>query len=147
MRDFYSKSCSTTRMASRLVAALLTIGSLALHPAMAQSQAEGGYSYQDEVKVEQTCKEWQKVRRCADAQGEVKLECVSKGPFAKLWSMLRGRSQDDEVRVEVVRKAPEGTAASAKTADGQAQISSTEGAQTKKVMVKKGELPACGGDQ
>lgn len=146
MRDPRSTSRSIARPAPWLVAALLTLGPLALHPALAQTQPEGGYSYQDEVKLEQTCKEWQKVRRCADAQGEVKLECVSKSPFAKLWSMLRGRSQDDEVRVEVVRKAPEGMAASAKAVEGQAQVSATGEARTKRV-VRKGELPACGGDR
>ena len=139
---------STGRTARRLTTALLATAALALLPAAARAEAPAtGYSYAEEYKVERTCKDWERVRRCADATGQVQYECASKGPFAKFWASLRGRSQDDEVRVKVIRKAPEGSTASTgeeETAPVQKQASATQESHTKRVVVvNKGALPAC----
>ena len=102
------------------------------------------------MRFEQTCEDWQKVRRCASASGELRYECVARSPLAKLWSMLRDRPEDDEVRVEVIRRAPDDSPEPAGAAQADAQASSTEGRQTSTkriVKVKQGEeLPACKSD-
>ena len=153
MKSSESLKHSTGRTARRLTSALLATAALAVLPAAARAEATtqpqaAGYSYAEEYKVEQTCKDWERVRRCADAAGQVQYECASKGPFAKFWASLRGRAQDDEVRVQVIRQAPEASSSSVseeRAASGQRQVSGTtrESHAKRVVTVKKGTLPTC----
>lgn len=143
MKKLESPMHSKVRTASLLSAAILTT-TFAFLPAAVHAQ---GYSPQDEHQLEQSCKDWEKVRRCANAAGEVQIECVAKSPMAKFWAMLKGeRKQDDEVKVEVIRRAPENTApattenqADARQARGSVVV---EGRHTER-SVKTGKLPRC----
>lgn len=134
---------------SPLAAAILMTTAFALAPEAARAEtpqdsviADAQRSYVEEVRFEQTCEDWQKVRRCANAAGEVQLECAAKSPLAKFWAMLRGeRPRDEEVKVIRIAPADSPAATSEQQADLKQQAASSERHTTK--IVKKGELPAC----
>jgi hypothetical protein len=143
MKKLESTMHPKVRTASRLGAAILTTA-FAFLPTAVYAQ---GYSPQDEYKLEQSCEDWEKVRRCANAAGEVQIECAAKSPLAKFWAMLKGeRQRDNEVKVEVIRRAPADSAPAAteKQAAVRRERGSdvVEGRHTKRV-VKTGELPRC----
>lgn len=98
-----------------LAAAFLSLAALVPQPVTAQSTGRESLppeqrSYILESDAENACKDWQRPRPCLGAGNEVRYQCVARGPFAKLWSMLRSdeRPEDDEVRVKVIRKGPSG---------------------------------------
>jgi beta-lactamase regulating signal transducer with metallopeptidase domain len=62
-----------------------------------------GLTYEDELRVAESCAPTEKVVRCVDAAGEIRFECGPKSPIAMLWQSLRGRAADDEARVVVDR--------------------------------------------
>ena len=127
-------------------------------------------SWQQEEALEQSCKSWQKVRRCVTEDEEISLECAAKGPVARFFSLFHGRGQDDEVRVVVVREAPTTHAdrqvaveAPESSASPQASAASEPAAQdatvtrskavettshqraaSRKVVREHGDLPRCG---
>lgn len=100
------------------LAAIALVSTVLLLPGAAGAETP---TWQEEVALEQSCEEWQKVRRCQDENGEIGLECASKSPFARFLSMFRSRGTDDEVHVEVVRKGPGQPTAHAERAESSAE--------------------------
>ncbi len=91
------------------------LAALLMFPAVAASAGDGISEMERELAVERTCEDWQKVRRCADAEGRLEYECVAKSPMARFLAFFRSdEPEDDEVRV--IRKAP----APASRVEGQA---------------------------
>ncbi|HEX2252226.1 MAG TPA: M56 family metallopeptidase [Thermoanaerobaculia bacterium] len=67
------------------------------------------FSWEDELRVESTCDQWEKPRRCIDEDGHGRFECAVKSPLAAVLRALQpGRSQDPQVRVETIRRASDG---------------------------------------
>lgn len=102
------------------------------------------FSFEDEVRVERACEEWERVRRCVDPQGHGRFECVPGSPLAAMLAPFREpRRQDAEVRVEVRRPAsrevPDG--------DRSAALPAIPDGVTGTVEVRRvvGELPTCRG--
>lgn len=91
----------------RPVRAFFLAAILLLPVATTSAQTEGwGSEVERELAVERTCEDWQKVRRCADAEGQLQYECVAKSPLARFLAFFRSDGpKDDEVRV--IRHAPE----------------------------------------
>ena len=139
---------STGRTARRLTTALLATAALALLPAAARAEAPAtGYCMRRSTRSSGPARIG---RGCAVARTPPAKSSTSARPKARSRSSgasLRGRSQDDEVRVKVIRKAPEGSTASTgeeETAPAQKQASATQESHTKRVVVvNKGALPAC----
>jgi hypothetical protein len=92
------------QLSTYLIALALLTAAL---PGLAAPARADTPTWQEEVAIEQSCEEWQKVQRCRRDDGEIGLECVAKSPFARFFSLFRGEREDDEVRVVVERKAPE----------------------------------------
>lgn len=99
------------------------------------------FSFEDEMRVERTCADWEKVRRCVDGDGHGRFECASRSPLAAILAPFRERQGEDaEVRVEVVRQSSEvggssSTAALPATPEGAAGMT-----EVRRVV---GELPTC----
>lgn len=139
-----------------LLAAVLATSTFALAPAPAYAWSGSESSYAQEGEAERACADWQKVHRCAGTAGELRYQCVAKGPFSKFWAMLRGDDapQDDEVRVKVIRKAPApnafqttpapeaSPAASTAPVSLDRQVSNSQTRHSTRI-VKKGETPPC----
>lgn len=105
------------------------------------------FSFEDEMRVEATCEEWEKVRRCVVEGGHGRFECAPRSPLAAMLAPFREPQQGDpEVRVEVRRPTPvltpEGESGAALPIPAEA-LAGTAASETVRVQRKVGELPAC----
>jgi hypothetical protein len=134
--------------------ALLAMLSLPFTAAAERAPAKAEYSYEEELRVEMTCLDGEKVRACMDAAGETQYECV-RGPLSRFWTALFGRGEDDEVRPPTVvreeRVAAPDDAGEVEKRTGERAEAETETSRDgkrvaeRKVIVRKGDgdLPAC----
>jgi hypothetical protein len=146
-----SQTCVLFRSA---VWALLAMLSLPFVAAAERVPAKGAeYSYEEELRVEMTCLDGEKVRACVDAAGETQYECV-RGPLSRLWTALFGRGEDDEVRPPTVVREERVAAPDAAAGEVEKGTKARSKAETsrdderiveRKVTIRKGngDLPAC----
>lgn len=106
------------------------LAALLMLPVVAVSAGDGISEMERELAVERTCEDWQKVHRCADAEGRLEYECVAKSPMARFLAFFSSdRPEDDEVRV--IRKAPEPRTTVAEETGGTSESRSEDGSPSR----------------
>lgn len=140
---------------SQLAAALLTLSlvflagcSVAAHAEAAASRggaavltSAAGFSPRDELRMEVACGDSGKLRRCVDAAGGLRLECVPASPLSMFFSPSAGRS--DGVEERSVREAPASSPRGG--ARGGGAPGDSRGRVLRRQTVVRSKLPRCSG--